>query len=129
MPNKMDWIIKRLHLLISIGILVPTGIIYGSSTLLPQYLNIQVHTIDLANMLKANMFLYFGVSAVWILGIWKNTYWKPATQLNILFMLSLASGRILSMFTNGLPSSGFIFGAIMEVIIGLFSLYQLKRYK
>ena len=129
MRDKKDWMIKHLHLLISIAIVVSTGIIYGATTLIPLFLNIQVDTIDLANMLKANMFLYFGISAVWFLGIWKSDFWKTATQLNILFMLSLAIGRILSMVTDGLPTSGYIFGLMAELTIGLFSIYQLKRYK
>ena len=129
MRDKRDWIIKRLHLLISIAIVVPTGIIYGATTLIPLFLNIKVNTIDLANMLKANMFLYFGISAVWILGIWKSNYWKTATQLNILFMLSLAIGRILSMMTDGLPTSGYIFDLMAELTVGLYSISQLIRYK
>lgn len=129
MRDKRDWILRHLHLLISIAIVVPTGIIYGVTTLVPLYLNIQVDTIDLANMLKANMFLYFCISAVWILGIWKSNYWKTATQLNILFMFSLAIGRILSMMTDGLPSGGYIFGLMAELTIGLFSIYQLRRFE
>lgn len=129
MRDKRDWILRHLHLLISIAIVIPTGIIYGVTTLVPLYLNIQVDTIDLANMLKANMFLYFGISAVWILGIWKSNYWKTATQLNILFMLSLAIGRLLSMLTDGLPTSGYIFGLMAELTIGLYSISQLRRYK
>jgi hypothetical protein len=80
-------------------------------------------------MLKAIMCLYLGVSAVWIIGIWNNNYWKSATQLNILFMLTLATGRTVSMITDGLPTEGYIFAVIAEFIIGLFSMYQLKKYK
>jgi hypothetical protein len=79
-------------------------------------------------MLKAIMCLYFGISIVWILGIWKTDYWKPATQLNILFMLTLATGRALSMLTDGLPTEGYIFGIIAESAIGFFAVYQLKKY-
>ena len=117
-----------MHLLVSLLIVVPTAIIYGTPSILSRQLDIQVNTIDLSNMLKALMFLYLGISIVWILGIWKKEYWKSATQLNILFMLSLAAGRIVSMVTEGLPTAGFIFGVIAELVIGLFSIYQLKKY-
>ena len=63
----MNRIIKNLHLIISILIVVPTAVIYGTPSILPEHLNIQVGTVDLANMLKAIMCLYLGVSAVWIL--------------------------------------------------------------
>ncbi|WP_459209718.1 DUF4345 domain-containing protein [Aquimarina rhabdastrellae] len=125
----MKWIFKRLHLLVSVIIVVPTGIIYGSPTILPQQLNIAVNTIDLSNMLKAIMCLYLGISCIWILGIWKENYWKSATQLNILFMLTLGLGRIISMITDGIPTGGYIFGVLAELVIGFLAVYQLKRYR
>ncbi|PKH52254.1 DUF4345 domain-containing protein [Tenacibaculum sp. Bg11-29] len=124
----MNWIFKNLHLLISLLIVIPTGIIYGSPSILQKQLDIQVNTIDLSNMLKANMCLYLGVSLVWILGIWKTQYWKRATELNILFMLTLATGRALSMIIDGVSSEGYIFGIIAELVLGVFSVYQLKKY-
>ncbi|GGG47001.1 DUF4345 domain-containing protein [Bizionia arctica] len=128
MTEKTNWVLKNLHLLISLSIIIPTAIIYSSPSILPERLDIQVNTIDLSNMLKAIMCLYLGVSVIWLLGIFKTKYWKSATQLNILFMLSLAIGRILSMIADGLPTGGYIFGVIAEVALGLFSIYQLKKY-
>jgi len=124
----MPWLFKNLHLLVSIIILVPTAFIYGSPTLLPKYLDITVTSIDQANMLKAIMCLCLGVCFIWFLGIWKERYWKVATQLTILFMLSLAAGRLLSMLVDGQPTGGYIFGVIAELVIGLFSIFQLKKY-
>ena len=129
MASKMNWFFRSLHLIISLLIVVPTAIIYGSPSILPEHLDIQVNTIDLSNMLKAIMCLYLGISFIWILGIWKSQYWKAATQLNILFMLSLATGRALSMLTDGTPTGGYIFGIIAEFVIGIYSVYQLKKYK
>ncbi|WP_422092084.1 DUF4345 domain-containing protein [Tenacibaculum ovolyticum] len=128
MTDKINWIFKNLHLLISILIVLPTGMIYGSPSILPEQLDIQVNTIDLANMLKANMCLYIGISAIWILGVWKTEYWKRATELNILFMLTLATGRGLSMIIDGFPTGGYIFGIIAEFALGIYSIYQLKKY-
>lgn len=124
----MKWTFKNLHLIISILIVVPTAIIYGSPSILPERLDIQVNTTDLANLLKAIMCLYLGVSLVWLMGILKPRYSKSATQLNVLFMLTLATGRALSMVTDGLPSDGYIFGIIAESILGCYSIYQLKKY-
>lgn len=128
MINKATRIFKNLHFIVSLLIVIPTAIVYGSPSILPEYLDIQVNTTDLSNMLKAIMCLYLGISFVWILGIWKAEFWKSATQLNILFMLTLGVGRVLSMLTDGLPSGGYIFGVIAEFAIGLFSIYQLKKY-
>jgi len=126
MINQMNWVFKHLHLIVSLSIVVPTAIIYGSPSILPQFLDIEANTIDLSNMLRAIMCLYLGISFVWILGIWKNEYWKIATQLNILFMLTLATGRVLSMLMDGLPTGGYIFGVIAEFLLGFYSIYQLK---
>ena len=79
-------------------------------------------------MLKAIMCLYFGISLVWILGIWKTKYWQIATKLDILFMISIAIGRALSMLIDGLPTGGYIFGILVEFVLGLYSIYQLKKY-
>ena len=128
MKNNLKWIFTRLHLIISVSIVVPTAIIYGSPSVLPEHLDIQVNTIDLSNMLKAIMCLYLGISLIWILGIWKTKYWKIATQLNVLFMITLAAGRALSMIMDGFPTGGYIFGIIAELLLGLFSWYQLKKY-
>ena len=130
MKDKLNWTLRNLHLIISLSIVVPTGIIYGASptTLLPQHLDIQVTTIDLSNFLRAVMCLYLGVSSVWVLGILKNEYWKVATQLNILFMLTLCVGRLASMAFDGLPTGGYIFGVTAEAILGIYAIYQLKRY-
>ncbi|MDA9126177.1 DUF4345 domain-containing protein [Flavobacteriaceae bacterium] len=125
----MNWTLKNLHLLISLLIVMPTAIIYGSPSILEKQLDIQVNTIDLSNMLKATMGLYLGVSMVWILGIWKKSYWKRATELNVLFMLTLAIGRAYSVVMDGFPTAGFVFGIIAECILGVFSIYQLKKYK
>jgi hypothetical protein len=127
--QRLKCFFKNLHLIISLTIVIPTAIIYGSPSILPDFLDIQVNTNDLSNMLKSIMCLYLGISFVWILGIWKTEYWKIATQLNILFMLTLATGRVLSMVLDGLPKGGYICGVIAEFAIGLYSVYQLKKYK
>jgi hypothetical protein len=130
MKNTLNWISRNLHLIISLSIVVPTAIIYGSapSTLLPRHLDIQVTTVDLSNFLRAIMCLYLGISFIWILGILKIEFWKIATQLNILFMITLGTGRLLSMVLDGLPSGGYIFGVIAELVLGFYSAYQLKKY-
>ena len=78
MGNRTNWFLKNLHLLISLVIILPTSIVYGSPFILSKQLNIKVNTIDLSNLLKANMFLYLGISTVWILGISKLSCWKQA---------------------------------------------------
>ena len=129
MNGKLNWILKNSHLLVSLLIVVPTAFIYGSPSILSKQLDIQVNSIDLSNMLKTQLCLYLGISMVWILGIWKPNYWKRATELNILFMLTLAIGRAISMVMDGIPTTGFVFAIIAECVLGFYSVFQLKKYK
>lgn len=122
----MKWFFKRVHLIVSVIVVIPIGIIYGSS-MISQFLNIQVETIDLANQMKAIMFLYLGMSLIWLLGIFKNDYWQFATQLNAIFMLSLATGRMISMIFDGWPTFGYVFGICAELLLGSIALVQLNR--
>jgi hypothetical protein len=43
-------------------------------------------------------------------------------------MLTLAIGRALSMVMDGFPTGGYIFGIIAEFVLGIYSVYQLKKY-
>lgn len=130
MNQAFDFIFKRLHLLTSLVIVVPTAIIYGFAlaTLLTQHLDIQVATTDLSNFMRAIMCLYIGVSIIWLLGIINNNCWKVATQLNLLFMATLCLGRLLSMLLDGMPSEGYVFAVIAELLLAALAIYQLRRY-
>ncbi len=123
----MKRFLKVLHLSLAIFIVFPTGIIYGIPFLIQNQLDIEVSTIDLANLLKAIMFLYFGFSILWFLGILYDKYWLLATQMMVLFMLAMALGRTASMFIDGLPSKGYIFGTIAEYALGIYAFIQWKR--
>lgn len=129
MKDNFSWILNRLHLIISVIIVVPTAFVYGYSptTLLSQHLDIPVTTIDLSNFLRAIMCFYLGVSSIWVFGILKNKYWKSATQLNVLFMLTLGCGRLLSMLIDGMPTGGYVFGVIAELMLAALAFYQLRK--
>jgi hypothetical protein len=128
MSGKTNWLLKNIHLLVSVAIVVPAAIIYGSPSLLPGYLQILANTTDLSNLLKAIMCLYLAIALVWLMGILQPQHWKAATQLNIVFMLALATGRFISMVIDGIPTAAYIFAVIAEYIIGLFAVYQLKKF-
>lgn len=129
--NSKVWILKNLHLLVSLTIVVPFSLVYGLSpaNTLPQYFDFTVETTDLKNVFRAIMGLYLAISIIWILGIFKPNFWKMATIFQVIFMLGLAFGRALSMLTDGIPSQAFITGFLLELILGTFGLIQLKRMK
>lgn len=118
---------KNVHLSISILIVIPVALVYGFQ---PQLLfDVTINSIDEANIFKAIMGLYLGFSSLWMLGIFKPNYWCAATIANIIFMLGLAFGRIVSLIIDGLPSLIFSIGTIGELILAFFGIYQLIKHQ
>jgi hypothetical protein len=118
--------LKNLHLIISSIIVFPGAIIYGfQSDLL---FDAPITTLDQATIFKAVMGLYLGFGSLWILGILKDNYWKTDTISNMIFMLGLGFGRIISLITDGIPSDIFVLGLFGELVLGFFALYSLKKH-
>ena len=118
--------LKNLHLIISSIIVFPGAIIYGfQSNLL---FDAPINTMDQATIFKAIMGLYLAFASLWILGILKKEFYITATITNILFMLGLGFGRIISIIFDGIPSTIFILGTFGELVLGFYGLNQLKKY-
>lgn len=118
---------QNISLLISILIVVPVAIQYGFK---PDFqFKLYPKTVDEHNFFKAIMGLYLGFSIVWILGIVKPNFLKIALVTNIVFMLGLGFGRIISLLMDGIPSSGYVYGTIGELILGFYGLYVLGNQK
>ena len=112
--TKQDFI-NKIHLIISVFIVVPVSFVYGFN---PSYqFDIQLHTIDEHNFFKAIMGLYLGFSILWILGIFKHKYLRMVLITNVIFMLGLGFGRILSFFIDGNPTFGYQFGTFAELFL------------
>ena len=118
--------ITKIHLIISVLIVMPVSIVYGFQP--ESKFDIYLNTIDEHNFFKAIMGLYLGFSALWILGIFKSTYLKIALISNMIFMLGLGFGRLLSIMLDGTPTFGYQFGAIAELFLGFYGLWVIKRY-
>jgi hypothetical protein len=123
--TKQDFILKT-HLMISILIVVPVAFVYGFQP--ESQFDIHLDTIDELNQFKAIMGLYLGFSTLWILGIFKTTFLKLALVSNMVFMLGLGSGRLLSLLLDGTPTFGYVFGTCAELFLGIYGLWILKRY-
>ncbi|GEC78910.1 DUF4345 domain-containing protein [Flavobacterium aquatile] len=122
---KRVFTIKNLHLLLSSFIIIPVGLVYGFS---PNLLfEVNLNSIDEHNIFKAIMGLYIAFGFLFILGVFDAKFWKSATLANAFLMFGLASGRIFSLFSDGIPSTFFCFGIIGEMILGTFALYQYKK--
>jgi hypothetical protein len=116
--------IKKIHLLISICIVVPVAFFYGFN---PDYqFDIQFQTIDEQNFFKAIMGIYLGFSFLWLLGLFKRNYVRMALVTNIIFMMGLGLGRVLSFFLDGTPTFGYQFGTFAELILGFYGVWVLR---
>jgi hypothetical protein len=121
------FLIKNLHLLISSLIIIPIGILYGFSPNL--VFDVNLNSVDEHTIFKAIMGLYIAFGLLFLLGVFDTKFWKSATIANAFLMFGLASGRIISLFSEGVPSAIFCVGIIGEMILGTFALYQYKKQK
>ncbi len=124
--TKKDFI-NKIHLIISVIIVIPIAFVYGFKPELS--FDMFLETIDEHNFYKAIMGLYLGFSILWILGVLKSNYLKIAIITNIIFMLGLGSGRVLSILIDGMPTFGYIFGTIAELFLGIYGIWVLKRFQ
>lgn len=123
--SKQD-IILKIHLIISVLIVVPVSFVYGFNT--DSQFDIHLNTVDGHNFFKATMGLYLGFSMLWILGIFKAQWLKSALITNMIFMLGLGFGRLVSLFLDGTPTFGYQFGTIAELFLGFYGLWILRSY-
>lgn len=119
-------IITKIHLIISVCIVVPVSFFYGFNP--SSQFDIQLDTIDEHNFFKAIMGLYLGFSILWILGVFKANYLKMALVTNMIFMLGLGFGRLLSVTLDGVPTFGYKFGTIAELFLGFYGLWVLLHH-
>ena len=119
-------IITKIHLIISVCIVVPVSFFYGFNP--NSQFDIQLDTIDEHNFFKAIMGLYLGFSILWILGVFKANYLKMALVTNMIFMLGLGFGRLLSVTLDGVPTFGYKFGTIAELFLGFYGLWVLLHH-
>ena len=111
--------------------LVPIALSYGfmpEKTLTALY-GIAVDNINLKHIMRAVTGLYFGQIVIWLLGVRRDNLRKPALYCLVVFMLGLASGRVISFLVDGVPHWMLIVYFILELGIGLIGLTLIFRQK
>ncbi|CAN5558842.1 hypothetical protein BH10BAC2_BH10BAC2_32940 [soil metagenome] len=121
---------KSIHLIISSIVVVPIALVYGtgSDTLFPILFDFKADTTDLHNIFRAIMCLYIGMVIIWVVGIFKARFWEVATISNIVFMGSLAIGRLISFMIDGIGSPILIIGFCVEILLAITSYYNWRKY-
>jgi len=119
-------IINKIHLIISVIIVVPVSFVYGFNP--SSHFDIHLDTTDEHNFFKAIMGIYLGFSTLWILGVFKPNYLQLALVTNVIFMLGLGFGRLLSLVLDGTPTFGYSFGTFAELFLGFYGVWVLKKH-
>lgn len=121
---KTSWR-HNLHLYISIPVVAAAALVYGFQ---PNYLfEMSAQTTDESNIYKAMMGLYLCFAVFWYIGLKQTSYWKAATISNMLFMLGLGLGRLISFATDGMPSLILFLGTVGEITLSVYAYSQLKK--
>lgn len=98
---------QHLHLIVSAFLICIIGLTYGTcpNEILPGLFGFPVENINLKSIFRALMGLYLAMSSLWLIGIFNQKLWLTATITNIVFMAGLALGRIISLFSDGIPGN------------------------
>ena len=123
--------LKNLHLIISTAVVIPISFVYGSGNdnIFSIFFDFTPSTTDMHNIFRAIMCLYLAMVAMWITGIFHPRYWTIATICNMLFMLALALGRLISFVLDGTPSPILIFGFFGEAVLALLAWRNFRMYE
>lgn len=117
----------KFYLLLSgIGLSI-IALSYGLSpgTILPAFLEITVTGTDQTHIFRAVMCLYFGMSGFWITAAFRPLWTRPAVASVVFFMSGLGLGRLLSIVSDGVPSSLLLIYLGLEVAMAGCGLYLL----
>ena len=119
--------------LVAIG-LIPLGITYGAHpafNLLPiSFLDeVEINSIDHANIFSGIMGLYVTMAIFWILGALKKSLTIPALWSLVIFMTGIGAGRAISIIADGMPSGPYLLFLLLEVIFALIGFMFIKSTK
>jgi hypothetical protein len=119
----------RFYLLFSAAGLFVIALSYGIApeAILPMALDVAVESTDLTHIFRAVMGLYLGMIVLWILGAFRPKLTQVAVIAEVVFMLGLAFGRVVSILIDGIPSLLLVIYAVLEIVMGLWGVLILKN--
>lgn len=108
--------------------LMPIALGYGAkpSASLESLFDVSVDTVNLTHIMRAVMGLYFAMVVVWLWGAFSESMARPALVSCAVFMLGLASGRLLSFGLDGMPHWLLVAYAVLELVLGSLAVMILK---
>jgi hypothetical protein len=120
--------VRAYLLIVGLG-LVPIALSYGvdPAGVLPKFMNLRVEGTDLTQIFRAVMCLYLGMSVFCCIAAFEPAWQRVAVVWAVIFMLSLALGRVISLAVDGVPSRVLNLYLGVELVMGLLGLWLLAR--
>jgi hypothetical protein len=121
--------VARFYLIFSAAGLFGVALSYGvaPAAVLPKVLDLTIEGTDLTHILRAIMGLYLGMIALWVLGAYWAKFTLAAVIAEVVFMIGLACGRVVSIIVDGVPSMLLIGYTVVEITMGLWGILVLKK--
>jgi hypothetical protein len=91
-------------------------------------LGINTTNSNLNQVFRASMGLYLGMASLWITGVFIQNLWRAATLSSAVFFGGLAFGRIIGILSDGWPNVYFTTGVVLELILFIWAIINLKKY-
>jgi hypothetical protein len=113
--HPRDSMLMKVFLLGAVVIVVPIALSYGldPANVLPRFLDIEVKGNDQTQIFRAMMFLYLGACLFWGIAAFKPDWQRAGMVWAVIFSLSLAIGRIVSLIVDG-PAS-----RLLDIYLGV----------
>jgi hypothetical protein len=115
-------------LVIAIG-LFPIALSYGvdPASTLPKLFGFPVEAPNQTQLFRVYMCLYIGMCVFCALAAFRRDWQHVAMIWAIIFMVSLATGRVLSIILDGMPASLLNWYLVVEAAMAGFGLWILAR--
>ena len=121
---KESWFL----ILTAIGVaLVSLGYGVNPKLGMPLLYGIDIESVNQINMYRAIMGLYLAISLYWIVGALNENVKLSALWSMFVFMAGIGSGRLISVYLDGIPSTIFMFFLFIAVISAALCLFFISR--
>lgn len=121
--------LTRAFLLFAAFGLTPIALGYGAmpGASLQWLFGIDASSVNSSHIFRAIMGLYLALVLFWVAGAFNPKLQVAALWSLMVFMLGLASGRVLSLFFDGFPHPLLFIYLVLEVIMGVIALFLIRR--
>ncbi len=121
--------VRQIFLLIAAVGLFPVALSYGllPQRALPFLFDITVTNTNATHIFRALMTLYLGFALFWIFGAIRAQLRQAALLSLIVFMFSVAAGRVLSIVIDGMPNWLLVAYLFMETVLGGIAVFLVKK--